>query len=927
MRGHMSVLWHALRHGSQRRRRRSAGCSAGWTVGQTEALESRILLSATVGDAKVDVPAAALAQASTAYLPVGVSLAEFAATLTPTVDAKPSGIPPALNALIPVGETEPNDDFATANPVPLGFGAGEDVAVDVSGVLTPPPAPTPFANAEDDGSITLANPTGLTSGSVVTTSAEIGDGPFGATSGDYDHYSITGVAAGDLIFVDINADVLGSTLDSFVGIYDSTGTLLGTSDDDGATFDSFLTFIAPAAGDYSVVVRGFGFGFQVDPFDSSSGSGVGETGTYDVIIGWNAGDRDVFAVDLEAGDILGANLTGATGLVSLFDSGGSLLVGSGQDASFIYPLVSPLPGGGTAALAWVVDTPGTYYVATTGGVGAYDLELRLFRPVLEAEPVGTEQILFLDFDGAIIDPSIFGGPAGPVALSPLSSFLAGWGLTPGDESAVIDAIVASVTENFADIGLIGLNGDYDTSLSPGDYGIEILNSRDHADPFGDPNVSRVIIGGTIGELGIGTIGIAQSIDVGNFETSESAVTLLDLLSAPAADPNSLNQYAIDPGSSIIDLIGVGVGNITAHEAGHFFANFHTDQFNPLANIMDQGGNLDNTVGVGPDLIFGTGDDVDNDFGKDTFVPDEGFIGTEDTLNSIAFGLSTGTVMIIDNGDAGFSTVGIWTAKANLLARDADVHHSAAGTGSNLARWEFTGLTPGNYRVSATWLEHANRATDSPFTAFDAVGGGVLNSRKINQELAPDDFTADGSDWEDLFVVSVTGSTLVIELANAANQFVIADAIRLEPTAAAASAAIIDDGLAAYAPGFATVGTWTPSPTNFGRDSDLRHNFAGTGLDTATWTFSGLTPGDYAVSATWFAHANRATDAPYTILDGAVPLATVDVNQELAPDDFTEAGSAWENLLTVTITGTALSVQLSDDADQFVIADAIRIVSV
>jgi hypothetical protein len=68
----------------------------------------------------------------------------------------------------------------------------------------------------------------------------------------------------------------------------------------------------------------------------------------------------------------------------------------------------------------------------------------------------------------------------------------------------------------------------------------LLNSRDHADPFGAPH-DRLVVGGTISELGIGTIGIAQSIDPGNFATSETGVVLLDLLSGPAFDPNSLNS--------------------------------------------------------------------------------------------------------------------------------------------------------------------------------------------------------------------------------------------------------------------------------------------------------------------------------------------------------------------------------------------------
>ena len=65
------------------------------------------------------------------------------------------------------------------------------------------------------------------------------------------------------------------------------------------------------------------------------------------------------------------------------------------------------------------------------------------------------------------------------------------------------------------------------------FRLRILNSRDHADPFGKPNVSRLIVGGTIAESGIATIGIAQSIDPGNFATEETAVVLLDVLSAPA----------------------------------------------------------------------------------------------------------------------------------------------------------------------------------------------------------------------------------------------------------------------------------------------------------------------------------------------------------------------------------------------------------
>jgi hypothetical protein len=317
-----------------------------------------------------------------------------------------------------------------------------------------------------------------------------------------------------------------------------------------------------------------------------------------------------------------------------------------------------LPGGGNASLSWVVDTAGTYTLAIDGGVGFYAAQLAVFRPELESQQRNDRQILFLDFDGETIDAAnVFGFGNSTANLSPLSAFLDGWGLTADDEDAVIDAITTSISENYRDIGLFGNNGDRVTDGVDGHYEIEILTSRDSTDsfgfpldPFGLPNVSRIIIGGTIDELGIGTIGLAQSIDVGNFETEETAVVLLDLLSTSGSNPNSLNQY-VGPATDIIELVGTGVGNITAHEGGHFFAAWHTDQFNPASNIMDQGGNLDNSVGVGPDRIFGTADDVDVDFGKDMFVPNEGFTGTEDSLNAIAFGLSTGTV------DAGMVVVG------------------------------------------------------------------------------------------------------------------------------------------------------------------------------------------------------------------------------------------------------------------------------
>ncbi|MEM8994917.1 MAG: hypothetical protein AAGF23_09010, partial [Acidobacteriota bacterium] len=281
---------------------------------------------------------------------------------------------------------------------------------------------------------------------------------------------------------------------------------------------------------------------------------------------------------------------------------------------------------------------------TSGAVASgYTLELRAYRPE-EGPFASAPKVLFLDFDGATFDTSIFPIDGGEVVtLSPLADFLGAWGLGPNDEDAVIDAALRAARENLLTDPFGGPN--------PG-FGLDIRNSRDHADPFGQPGVSRVLVGGTIAELGIPTIGIAQSIDVGNFEASETAVVLLDLLSGSSFDPNSLNGFSIDPSQTKTEFVGRSLGNIIAHEVGHYTGAFHTEQLNPQADLMDRGGNLPNTLGVGPDLVFGTADDVDVDFGHDLYNDAEGFAGFESTLAVIACGCLSDSVIFLDGFESG-----------------------------------------------------------------------------------------------------------------------------------------------------------------------------------------------------------------------------------------------------------------------------------
>ena len=171
----------------------------------------------------------------------------------------------------------------------------------------------------------------------------------------------------------------------------------------------------------------------------------------------------------------------------------------------------------------------------------------------------------------------------------------------------------------------------------------MINSKDNRDIFGQTNVSRVIVGGTIEQSGIETIGIAQYIDPGNYAHEDSALVLLDVLSDPTYEEASLNYY-FRARTNRVAFVSRAVANIISHEIGHNIGNFHTDNLNAIHNLMDAGGaNFGaNLYGVGRDGIGGTSDDEDIDFQEDNYDQFEGFTGREDTLNVSAWAFVRGS---------------------------------------------------------------------------------------------------------------------------------------------------------------------------------------------------------------------------------------------------------------------------------------------
>jgi len=147
--------------------------------------------------------------------------------------------------------------------------------------VTPPVTPPPAsANPlEPNDSIASATIVGLVNGHAAL-SGFVGDGA--NTSRDVDMFAIT-VAAGRAITVDVDAGSLPvrSTLDSFARVFDAAGRQLANNDDFGGSQDSYLVFVAPAAGTYYVGLSAY-MNSSYNPLTAGSGTAGTTTGAYAV---------------------------------------------------------------------------------------------------------------------------------------------------------------------------------------------------------------------------------------------------------------------------------------------------------------------------------------------------------------------------------------------------------------------------------------------------------------------------------------------------------------------------------------------------------------------------------------------------------------------------------------------------------------------
>lgn len=433
-------------------------------------------------------------------------------------------------------------------------------------------------------------------------------------------------------------------------------------------------------------------------------------------------DIDYYAFDLKKGDILDlrsqvATRTNPTGL-TLYNGAGLELLYS---KSPFYTIPAGRPAAGKSprfqtadsSLTYTIDTDGRYYLSVSDGLGAYTLNLRTYRPSFEAEPIGTKQILYLDFDGSFIRndllslDAISNTPARTQRVPSMDRILPTIGLTAAEGPALVRDISRRVELKLrTQLAKDTNNGFYAQTGNPGDFDIQIVNSADSPDIFGQKNVSRVVIGGGNADFGvptsIGLLGIAQEVDIGNFDHEDTALVMVDLLAQLAT------SFPLAGNFSVANAFAEFTATVIAHEAGHNLGGAHQDPTSLIFTIMDA--IYDPTLSAGRDGLIGNADDEPARFINDDYRPGETDFGggVNNSGQALAFGMST--------GKAGVSIVG---NAYNDLNRNAAKDTGDAGIGG----WE----------IFADVNNNGTRDQGEPRTTTDGAGN-------YNLRVAPGTYT-------------------------------------------------------------------------------------------------------------------------------------------------------------------------------------------
>jgi hypothetical protein len=131
--------------------------------------------------------------------------------------------------------------------------------------------------------------------------------------------------------------------------------------------------------------------------------------------------------------------------------------------------------------------------------------------------------------------------------------------------------------------------------------------------------------------------------------------------------------------------------------------------------------------------------------------------------------------IIDNDEPGFSMTGLWSLSTQGVPYGTNKRYHAPGTGTNIARWNFTGIPAGKYTVEF-WINDNNYAENAEYRVWHTP-----LPRRANVFWQPE---FSGRWLADAWDVHIHIGAARIQVSDAAwtgaGIYVVADAMRITP---------------------------------------------------------------------------------------------------------------------------------------------------
>ncbi len=329
-------------------------------------------------------------------------------------------------------------------------------------------------------------------------------------------------------------DTDGDGVTDGVELSDGTSPLVTDSDHDG------VSDLDDPFGDSATAATGsFSSGNDLEPNDSFGQAVVLDVVGEDTLAFYGRidlpGDIDVFELGgLEAGDGIVIDFErvdfALSPVVAVYDEIGEVFVAMEG--------VVPLGSSRVRVVDQEIrhDSP-TYFLAVTHPddiitIGSYRLHVEIERELLRFEP--RPQTVFLDFDGGTLDRSILGVSA----------------VEPFDGGAIAD--------RYADDTAIIKQAIIDRVVHAFDgFGVDVITSDEMALP---PDCATTLL---LGSFSGRVFGASESVDIFNEDTCDNGIVFTESFKPLV--------FGFPPTA---ESLGVAIGNVTAHEAGHLLGLHH-----------------------------------------------------------------------------------------------------------------------------------------------------------------------------------------------------------------------------------------------------------------------------------------------------------------------------------------------------------------